>query len=247
MTFSSFRSCLILVLALAAVLPSIAQDAANGRAVIEAMHQKYKKKWYKNLTFKQKTTFYKDGKTDREETWFEGMNMPLGLVIKFGDMGSGDGLVFKSDSQYVYRDNRLISQTKRIHDLLVLGFSVYFESPEVSIGKLAESGYDFDHFELDMKEGGGTEFAIGNPDQAQFWVDTKTLLFTKLRKKDKDGNVSEIRFNQYRKLKKGWIAPEVVFLRNGQITLTEAYSEITAPKKLPAGLFDGGDFAAKRW
>ena len=123
----------------------------TGDDVIRAMHQTYKGKWYKTLTFVQQTSFYKGGKLDREQTWYEAMDIRKGLVIKFDFISSGSGLLFKSDSQFVYKNNKLINKTRRVHELIVLGFSVYFDDLKVTKEKLKEAGYNLDILKTEIK------------------------------------------------------------------------------------------------
>ncbi len=221
-------------------------DIKNAKTVIGNMHKKYAGKWHENLTFVQQTTFYKNGKPEREETWYEAMKLPDALVIKFGNLASGNGLLFKSDSQFVFKEDKLVSKMKKVHDLMVLGFSVYGQQPEVTIKKLSDLGYDFNFFELDLN-GDAIECAIGNPDQAQFWIDDESLLFKRLKKIKKDGSVSEVIFNKYEKLGGGWVATEVLFLENGKVVMKEVYRDIKAPKQLPDTLWNATDFASHRW
>lgn len=216
-------------------------DAPNGRAVIKQMHKRYKNKWYQRLTFTQQTIFYNKGEVEREETWYEAISLPEGLAIKFGDINSGNGITFKSDSQFVWRDDKIVSKTSSVHELLVLGFSVYFDTPEKTIAKLEQSGYDFDHFEIDVKENGGTEFVIGDPGRCRFWIDTKNFLFTRLQRTDKAGNIIETKFNNYQRTGKGWLATEVVFLKNGKPLMTERYKDIKVPKNLPNNILSTTD------
>ena len=244
------KHMLIFILSISFLSGAFAQeknDAKNGRAVIEQMHAQYKNKWYPNVTFTQQTFTYKDGNPEKEETWYEAINIPQGLAIKFEDMKSGNGITFKADSQYVWNDNKITSRVKRVHALLVLGFNVYFENPDVTITKLKDAGFDFDRFEIDVTNG-KTEFVIGNPDICRFWVDTKTFLFTQLERKGRNGDVFVTQFNNYEKLGKGWIAKEVVFMKNGVITMKEVYRDISTPKKLPANLLSTTDkFSELTW
>ena len=55
----------IILLLLLTALPAFAADIKNGEELVAAMHKKYSKKWYKTLTFVQKTTQFKpDGTTN---------------------------------------------------------------------------------------------------------------------------------------------------------------------------------------
>ncbi len=151
-------------------------------------------------------------------------------------MKSGNGITFKADSQFVWQENKVVSKVKRVHTLLVLGFSVYFDNPKQTIAKLQEAGYDFDKFELDIVDG-KTEFVIGDPEKWRFWIDAETYLFKRMNRKDKNGNIIESQFNKYERLGEGWIATEVLFLKNNELTMKEVYRDITLPKSLPTNLF----------
>ncbi|HMV10215.1 MAG TPA: hypothetical protein PK325_08290 [Cyclobacteriaceae bacterium] len=223
------------------------RDPMNGRAVIEQMYNHYKGEWYKNLTFTQKTTTYKEGNPEKEEIWYEALSIPHGLAIKFENMKSGNGLTFKGDSQYVWKDDRIVSRTRTTHVLLILGFSVYIDKPDATIDKLQKSGYDFERFEIDTLTG-KKQYVIGNPDICRFWIDAETMLFTKMENKGRKGNMFQTQFNKYEKLGKGWIAVEVVFMRNGVVTSREEYRNIATPKKLPANLLSTTDtFSDLHW
>lgn len=214
--------------------------------VIESMFNMYKGKWYSTLTFTQQTSFYKSGILDHEQTWYEAMSIPGGLVIKFDEIGSGNGILFKSDSQYVFKDNLLVNKTRKVHELLVLGFSVYVDTPEITIAKLKEAGFSFEFFTKEINND-SVEFVVGDPTVAQFWIDAKTLLFTRLRKKNKDGSFSEVHFNKYQKLGSAWIETEVLFFRNGQIAMKEVYNDIKTPNKLPDNLLSLDNFKSIKW
>lgn len=121
---------------------SASAQSVNGSDVVGKMHEMYKGKWYTDLTFTQQSIFYKDGKVDREEIWYEAIKMPKGLIIKIAPRDSGNGLLFADDTQYVFRSNAVRQKIRRPHDLLVLGFEVYFNDPSVTVKKLEELGFD---------------------------------------------------------------------------------------------------------
>jgi len=218
----------------------------TGVDVIRSMYDRYNGKWYTGLTFTQKSVFYKDGKVDREETWYEAIKMPKGLIIKIAHMDSGNGLLFANDTQYVFRSNALRQKIRRPHDLLVLGFEVYFNDPSVTVKKLEELGFDMSKCTVENSLA-GKHYVVGDSAHAQFWVTADTYLFTKMKKKDARGGVTEVQFNKYEKLGKGWIAPEVLFMRNGQTMMREVYSGCAIDKKLPDSLFDPSKFESAKW
>jgi len=244
-SFRKTRMKLIVAAMFVMTLSAYAQPA-TGNDVIQQMYEQYKGRWYTDLTFKQQSVFYKDGKVDREEIWYEAIKMPKGLVIKFGSKDSGNGLVFMSDTQYVFRGSAVVQKAKRIHDLLVLGFEVYFNDPSETVRKLTEQGFDMSRCTVEAGPK-GKQYVVGDPERGQFWITADTYLFTKLKKKDQRGNISEVQFNKYERLGGGWIAPEVIFIRNGQVVMKEIYSDCAIGKPLPDTIFDLSAFQSARW
>lgn len=236
-----FITIMMLILTCAA-----SAQPVSGSDVVRKMYEMYKGRWYTDLTFRQQSIFYKDGKLDREETWYEAIKMPKGLVIKFVSKDSGNGILFSADTQYVFRANALVQKTKRVHELLVLGFEAYFIDPAETARKLKESGFSMDI--CTVEEGpGGRQYVVGDTATGQFWITADTYLFTKLRRKDPRGNTIEVQFNKYEKLGGGWIAPEVVMLRNGQLVMKELYSDYSIKQKLPKSIFDPLQFHSAIW
>lgn len=230
-----------LILLFAVVLVSASaysqpSDPTSTEALIEKMYNTYKDVWYEAITFQQQTEFFKDGVKQREETWFEAMDMRSGaLVIKFNSMDSGNGMIFRNDSLLSYADNQLKSKTYRIHELIVLGFSVYTNPPKSTLEKIKASGFDTNVFKQEMYDS-RMHYVVGDPEKAQFWIDAKTLVFTRM-KRVSQGRTQEIEFKGYQKLGKGWIETEVLFTVNRQLFMREVYSNIQAPKALPTSFY----------
>ncbi|WP_223034072.1 hypothetical protein [Hanstruepera marina] len=214
----------------------------SSKKIVESMKSMYNNKWYSNLTFKQKTSFYQNDTLQREETWYEAMKMPEGLIVKTGSMDSGNGFIFKKDSMMVFTNGDVTRKMKTIHDLLVLGFSVYFETSEETIDKLVASGFDLSYFkDLDKY------YVIGNPEKKQAWIEKERLLFYKVEYFDRYNNKMVTEFNKYQRLGQAWIAPEVLFFRNGKLYMKEEYYDIDSPNELPKGLFNTATFKSASW
>lgn len=210
------------------------------------MYYTYKDTWYRTITFNQHTEFFQNGVKQREEIWYEAMDMTSGaLVIKFSSMTSGNGMIFRNDSLFSYADDKLKMKNPKIHELIVLGFSVYTSSPDSTLTKLKAAGFDLTYFSIDNYDS-RPHYVIGDPEKAQFWIDAKTLLFTKLKKK-LSGRVSEVEFKGYQKLGNGWIETEVIFTLNGQTIMREVYNNIQAPKSLPAEFYNQSVFSKISW
>lgn len=227
------------------------EKALSGEAVIKQMHERYQDSWYDYLTFKQETIYYKNGEVDRSQWWYEALGVPGQLVIKFDSLDSGSGIIFRQDSQYVFQENKLVQQEPRVHDLLVLGFDVYGQPPSKTIKKLEGRGFDLTKtYETEWKS--RPVYVVGssgeNDTRNQFWIDKEHLYFVRLlRVNPGDGTMQEIQFNNYERAGGGWVAPVVLFFSNDELMLKEVYSEIEAPEKLDASIFDLENFQQATW
>lgn len=208
------------------------QKINDCETLVRAMYKKYEKKWYPNLTFTQNTTFYQNNEISKEEVWYEALKMPQGLIIKIGAPDAKNGILFKRDTMYVFQEGTMARKMRRQHELLILGFSVYFDRPEKTLNKLEEAGFDLTYFTEDQRY-----YIIGNPTTKQAWIEKGRFLFVKMES-TQNGVTSQILFNKYRKAEKAWIAPEVLFYQNGALTMKEEYTDIRFPKELSSELFD---------
>ena len=233
----------ILLLLLLLSVPALAAKVQNGEDVIAQMHKKYAKKWYQTLTFVQKTTFFNPDGTTRVQMWYEALSVPGKLRIDFDPLDKGNGAIFSDGMQHAFRDGKLARSQATVHPLLVLGFDVYGQAPEKTIGQLKELGIDLSVLHENTWQGRPVYVVgakAGDLRSAQFWIDKKNLYFVRLIQpvgKDK-ANIQETQFNKYQKAKGGgWIAPEVIFMVDGKQTLLEEYSDIRTGIALDKNLF----------
>ncbi|MEX0608612.1 MAG: hypothetical protein WD016_00200 [Balneolaceae bacterium] len=236
-------------------LPNItlfAQTNINsGEDVIRAMHEKYEGKWYEFLTFEQKTTFFgPDGEVQKTQTWFEAMEVPGRLAIKFDEKDGGNGILFRDGVQYGFANGEKIQEAERVHDLLVLGFDVYAQEPEITIEQLTKTGYDLEKWYEDEWQGRAV-YVVGSDkpgmDSRQFWIDKERLIFVRNISFGRQNSLQEVQFNKYEPLGEGWIAPEVVFFANGSKGLLEEYSRIKIPDFLSDEIFQPESFLNAVW
>lgn len=245
---SLYLGCALLLLCgSAAAQPS----PPPGEVLIKKMYEKHHDSWYDHLTFRQQTIFYDKGEVLRQQTWFEALSVPGRLVIKFDRMDSGQGLIFRSDSQFVFQDNKLVHRAPRVHDLLILGFDVYKQDPGQTIRKLKQRRFDLAKgYETEWQ--GRPVYVVGasGADDAspQFWIDKERLCFVRLLRTNPENGVrEETRFNNYRRAGQGWVAPEVLFLHDGRLMIKEVYSEIRVHDSLELAIFEPVSFADTRW
>lgn len=216
---------------------------ATGEDVVAAMHARYAGKWYRTLTFKQKTSRMLPDGTWRVETWYEAMELPGRLRIDFEPLSAGNGVLYARDSQYVASNGRVIQSAPGINDLLLLGFDVYQNSPARTAMLLRRQGFDLARVHQDTFEG-RPMIVIGalrgDLRRKQAWIDADRLYFVRLVEPTRadSGKVQDIRFTNYERRGEAWIAPRVEIYNDGKLVFYEDYSEVRTGVALDESIFD---------
>jgi hypothetical protein len=246
MTHNKFMKIVTtIVLTLIAALTMFAVDIKTGDDVVAAMYKKYQGKWYKTLTFVQKTIHHNPDGTSTSETWYEALNAPGSLRIDIDPADKGNGILFTNGQIYQFKDGKAQGTGGRpfVHPLLVLGFDVYTQSVEKTISQLKGLGIDMTIVHED-KWNGQDVYVVGakqgDVTTPQFWVTKKEMLFVRLiQQAGRDRkSVAETQFNKYVKAKGGWVAAEVKFYVDGKPTTSEEYTDIQADIKLDPDLWN---------
>ncbi|MDQ3820056.1 MAG: outer membrane lipoprotein-sorting protein [Acidobacteriota bacterium] len=244
---------LLCTLLLTAAAGARADKITTSEDLIRAMQKRYAKTWYRTLTFKQKTTnFHEDG-TKEEAIWYEALYAPGRLRIDFDPVSQGNGILFVNDTLYRFKDGAQQDSRPFVHPLLVLGFDIYFMTPEDAIKKLQGLKFDLSTFREDTWQGRPAYVVgakSGDLHSQQFWVDKENLYFVRmLGPAGKDGTrTQETQFNKYFKVKGGgWVSPEVIFMIDGKPRTTEEYTEVRTDVPLDDKLFDPQYWKTAHW
>jgi outer membrane lipoprotein-sorting protein len=225
-------------------VPAFAALVKTGEDVVAAMHKKYDGKWYKTLTFVQKTIRYQPDGRSTTEIWYEAMSLPGNLRIDIDPADKGNGLLFAGGKLNQFKDRKLQGSQPFTHPLMVLGFDVYGQPVEKTISQLKELKVDLSVVHEDLWQGRKVYVVgarQGDLKSAQFWVDKKNLYFVRMFMPGGRGGKStvEYQFNKYVKMKKGgWVSPEVIMNVDGKLSVLEEYSDIQANVPLDPALFD---------
>ena len=237
------RNLKLLFLLVLLAMPAFSADIKSGDDLIAAMYNKYAGKWYKTLTFVQKTIHHQADGTTTSETWYEAMTLPGKLRIDIDPLDKGNGILFADGKIFSFRDGKTTGGRPLVHPLMVLGFDVYGQPVETTVAQVKGLGIDLSVIHSEKWQGKDV-FVVGakqgDVTTPQFWVDKKKLLFVRLIQpagRDKK-SVAETQFNKYVKAKGGWVAPEVLFFVNGKPTTTEEYTDIQADVALDAELWN---------
>jgi outer membrane lipoprotein-sorting protein len=243
----------LLILTLAALSASAsAQNLNSSQEILSAMHDRYAKTWYRTLTFTQESVTHKPDGSTSSEIWHEALSVPGRLRIDFGDPAAGNGALFVSDHQYVYKNGKLASDKPRIHPLLVLGFDVYAQPVEKTIQQL--KGLKIDLASTHEEPWKGRTMLVvgakqGDLSSPQFWIDKERLYFVRLRQPDEHNPnaTEEIDFDNYRQVEGGgWVAEHVAVYSDDKLVFEEKYSDVRINPPLEDKLFDSGKFSTRQ-
>jgi len=235
---------------LAAGVPSFtpADPPKDGSEVVSMMRERYLGKWYRTLTFVQKTTL-PDGKV---ETWYEAAELPGKLRIDIAPLDGKNMILFRNDTLYEFKAGKLAETKPLIHPLMVLGFDVYAQPLDKTLRQLRELGFDLSKVHESEWQGRPAYVvgaAAGDSVTRQFWIDRERLYFVRMLepgKQDPSARV-ETQFNKYIPMGQGWLETEVRFLVNGETRMLEEYTEPKAEVPLDSGIFDPSRWVAPGW
>lgn len=232
--------CLIALL----VVPVTASDIKSGSDVIAAMYKKYEGKWYKTLTFVQKTVTHKPDGTDDVVIWYEAMAIPGKLRIDIAPLEKGEGILFAEGKSVRFRDGKGGPANPFVHPLLVLGFDVYAQPVDTTLSQLKAMNIDLAKMHVAKWQGRDAYVVganMGEMNVPQFWIDKQNLYFVRLiQMSGRDRKtVAETQFNKYYKVKGGgWVSPEVLFFADGKPTISEYYTDVQTDVKLDPDLWN---------
>ena len=242
-------ACIALTLA-AAPAPVRSKPPRTGRELIGMMHARYAGTWYSTLTFVQRTTV--PGRP--VATWYEAAALPGRLRIDVAPIDSGNAFMFIGDSVHGFRNGqpRPAQETRNL--LLTLGFDVYGQPVETTIAQLEAEKIDMSEIHADRWDGKRVWVvgaAKGDTTSNQFWVEQDRLLFVRLLQQlpARNGSAAtmDARFNRYVRLAGGWLAINVVAMRNGKTVQEEDYTEMKADIPLGDSLWDTQAYHRPGW
>jgi hypothetical protein len=223
---------------------SAAQTLTTAEQVITSMHDRYARNWYRTLTFEQQSITHKpDGKSSTE-TWQEAMLLPGRLRIDMGEPSAGNGALFVDGREYLYHAGKLVKDRDELNPLLVLGFDIYRQPVEVTMGQLKTLHVDVSIMHEEQWNGRSyfvVGAKLGDLHTTQFWTDKEHLYFVRMLQPDEKDpkGTEEFLFEDYKQVAGGgWLAEHVVLNSDGKLVFEEKYSKVQVNPKLSESLFD---------
>jgi hypothetical protein len=218
-------------------------EPADGRALLARMHDRYAGRWFRTLTFVQRTKQHRPDGTWQESTWYEAQRGPR-LRIDVGDPSAGNGALYTADSLYVIRAGKVVRTRAEGNPFLPLIVSVYLEPLDVTLAQLAPYKVDLSRIRVQDFEGKPT-YVVGSTSPSdttspQIWVEKDRLIVTRFLMAlfpTPDNHVQDVRLENNVPAGDGWLATRIRMLDQGKAIQTEEYSDWRVNVPLPATFF----------
>jgi outer membrane lipoprotein-sorting protein len=228
----------------------------TGADVLQRMHDAYAGKWYKTLTFVQKTTIRRRDGTDTVNTWYESLRHTdaHGTQLRIdADLAAGNGVLYTADSSWVVRAGKLVATRASGNEFLPLIEGVYVQPVARTVKELDSAKIDMSRVTRGEWKG-RPAWIVGASSTAdttstQFWVDVeRNVVVRMLLSPSPNVPVLDIHLDGYVPLAGGWLATKIMMTEGGKPRQGEDYSDWKANVKLDDALFSVEKWGeAKHW
>jgi hypothetical protein len=226
----------------------------SGAQLVARMRERYAGRWFRTLTFTQRTTRRLPDGSERVSTWLEATEAPDKLRIDMGPREDGNGALFRGDSTYRIVGGRVTRVVAEGNPFMPFVVGIYTQPLDRSLGELAREKYDMARVRLDRWRGREVQVvgasSAADTTSPQFWVDLDRLVAVRvlLPAGDGSGAVQELRLDGYRRVGGSWVATEVSILVGGKELQREEYSDVRVDVPLSPALFDPASWSsAPHW
>lgn len=226
----------------------------DGRAVVQRMHDAYAGKWFKTLTFVQKTTIARADGSNVEQTWYESYQAPGKLRIDTAPMADGNGTLQMPDKVIVVRGGKVSATRPSGNPFLPFVGDIYAQPVEASVAQLAAEKYDLSKTHTAELTGRRT-IVVGAASKddltsPQFWVDAERLVVVRaiLPSGAAGAPPLDIALDRYVQSGGGWVATKVTMTSGGKLRQLEEYTDVKTNVAFDAALFDPAQWStAPHW
>jgi len=210
--------------------------------LIDAMRNRYRGKWFRTISFVQRSTYLKpDGEPSRVETWYEAAMLPGRLRIDLGDPARGNGVLYRGDSVYQVQNGRVTQRVAGRNVLQVLAFDAYAQPTDRTLEQLRAERFDVGVLRTDTLNGRRVYVVGGGPGDlksSQFWVDAERLVVVRVVQSTPNrARTQDIRFENWVQRENGWVAERVRVLVDGRVVFREEYENVRLNVPLDEALF----------
>ena len=250
------RSLALTALAIITLSGAAQSQASPGRVVLEKMHAAYAGKWYRTLTFVQKTTFYRPDQPDRVQTWWESLRYTpqagVQLRIDSGDLTSGNGSISTTDSTWIIRNGMLAQIRPSGNVFLPWIEGVYVQPLDLTERQVRAMGVDLNRTRKAAWRGRPvTVLGASTADDtthSQAWIDDERQVIVRMIVADSGRPTMNVVLDDYVRAGGGWLETKVDIYLDGVLRQREEYSDWAVDVPLADALFDPAQWqTAPHW
>lgn len=213
---------------------------ATSEEVLQSMYKRYHTHWHKSLTFNQTTERFRNDSLIKTDTWYENIVYPDLLRIDFGSAKSSNGVIFRHDSTYVFRNNKIVRSTKDENELIFFLGGMYSMPFDKILAHFAELHYDLSKFHASVWKGKPV-YVLGadkDGDQVnQLWIDQEKMVSVRFLKYD-NNTKEEGLFEQQIPIKNAWSETKCSFYIKDKLFQVESYHNVIADQPIDMKMFD---------
>lgn len=222
-----------------ALLVPVKKDS-NSKEVLTSMYKRYHGVWHKSLKFKQSTERFRNDSLINTSTWYETIVYPDLLRIDIGSPGSPNGILFRHDSTYRFKNNKVMQGVKNENELIFFLGGMYFKTFDQVLAHFAELHYDLSKFHTSTWKGKPVYVlgAASDDEKAnQLWIDQEKLVAVRFLKYD-NNTKEEGTFEQQVPIGKAWSETKCSFYFNDKLLQTETYTDLKAGEDVDMKIFE---------
>lgn len=249
MTISHCTSLALLATQVAAALPNrppAAEVFRDGRALVQAMHDRWSGKWYRTLSFAQRTRTIAEDGTETRSIWYEALEHPGRLRIDYAPLESRSGVICAQDRIFHFKEGRQVLVQETLNPLLTLLGDAYCQPVPRTVAQLEGLGFELGRIRREAWNDRPC-WVVGEASGNQFWIDAENLLLQRVTRRDPakpEAAPRDVRILEFRTVQGFPIASLLHFFRDGKLEFTEDYFDIRVNTPLEPRLFQPDEFGA---
>jgi len=194
------------------------------------------------LSFNQTTERYRNDSLIKSDTWYERIAYPDMLRIDIGDPNSGNGIIFRKDSTYVFAKNKITRSVKNENELIFFLGGLYFSPFDDVLAHFKALHYDLSKFHTSVWKGKPAYVIGADKDDEkvnQLWINQDKLVAIRFIKYE-NGSKEEGFMEDQIPLKSAWSETRCSFFVNDKILQIEKYYDVKTGGPLDKSIFDPG-------
>jgi hypothetical protein len=173
----------------------IISGAQTSTGLLKKMYDRHHDKWHSTLKFDQATERYSNDSLISTATWYETIVYPDLLRIDIGKSHSDNGILFRHDSTYIFRNNKIVKSVASENELIFFLGGLYFMPFDSVTTHFKELNYDLSKYHPSTWKGKPVYVMGATADGErlnQLWIDAEKLVpirFIKYDNNTKEGLV----------------------------------------------------------